>query len=265
MKIFESINDVSSVIDGSVLVIGNFDGVHCGHQALLTKGKEIAQKASLPFIVLTFMPHPAEILRPQYPLKLILPYEDKIKELRKYNIDYLIIQKFDKLFSLIQAETFIEDFLINRLRIKHIIVGQNFKFGSNNGNVELLQNYSRKFNFEFLSMDLLYGVDQQIISSSRIKQKLGAGDVHQVKKMLGRDYIVTAYGVESIDNVYSFFFNQPLALKLGLYEVLLRHPAMDERIKITLFYDGFKGGKSQIMEDIDYSEVEITFKNYIEV
>lgn len=170
------------------LVLGNFDGVHMGHQSLLKKGQ--SWKALKPkersLQVLTFNPHPVALLRPPYvPL---FDLKDRIERLHALGVEKVHVQNFDKAFSEMEAEQFVKVFLKNDMKASHLITGQNFFFGRNRkGNSENLKIFASEVG---LTVDIgeSLEVNSEIISTSKIKEALSLGHVEKAKLMLGRNY-----------------------------------------------------------------------------
>ena len=128
MKIYRSIEDYNEV-KRSVVTIGTFDGIHLGHQEILSRLIKSSKNKDLNSVVLTFFPHPRIILNKYNEVKMIDTLDEKIIHLNEIGIDSLIIHPFDKNFSLLSANQFIKDFLVDKLKIKHIIIGYDHRFG----------------------------------------------------------------------------------------------------------------------------------------
>ena len=128
MKIFRSIEDYN-LNQRTILTIGTFDGVHEGHKKILNKLISSSKKKNLSSVVLTFFPHPRIILNKYNEVKMIDTLDEKIKAFEKLGIENLIIHPFDKSFSLLSADQFIKDYLIEKLKINHIIIGYDHRFG----------------------------------------------------------------------------------------------------------------------------------------
>lgn len=172
----------------SVLTVGNFDGVHLGHQSLLKELVACAQSLKAPSVVCTFRPHPKKILQPQTPVHRLFDYRDQAEMMEKLNIDYLIEEKFSKDFSLMSAEQFIENYLEPIYKPVHLVIGYDFNFGrSRTGNAELLLEYASKKKIK-LTVVPPFEIDGQIVSSTVIRKFLEHGDLEKVKKFLGRSY-----------------------------------------------------------------------------
>jgi len=184
----------------NLITIGNFDGVHLGHQALLKaiadKKKSILQNSStiepaLQCIALTFHPHPIEILRPETTITRLSSISDKTTLLKQYGIDKVVMIPFNKNLSKVSARDFFEQYI----RLPHdpifLCVGANFCFGNNReGNVEKLKEWCDHANIDFLAMNPI-SKNSEIISSSRIRKTITQGDLASATELLGRNHFVS--------------------------------------------------------------------------
>jgi|Deesub1362A_J573_1020465.scaffolds.fasta_scaffold00622_10 riboflavin kinase/FMN adenylyltransferase len=169
----------------SVLTIGVFDGVHLGHQKLLDFAREIASKNELPLLVLTFEPHPEEVL---FEKKKFLLTEIKEKERRiiRRNVDGLLIINFDSQVSRYSPHKFVQELL--SLSPKFMVVGESFRFGKGRkGDVRFLKEEGKKQGFEVFSLPLVK-VDGEIVSSSRIRELIWEGKIELANKLLGESF-----------------------------------------------------------------------------
>lgn len=177
-KILESNNYVA---------LGSFDGLHKGHLSLINKAVEIAEKKSGKSMVFTFKNHPRCFMDKGFCSKLIMENEKKIEILEDENVDILCFKDFDTEFMKLTPKEFIQ-LLIDKYNVKGIIVGFNYKFGYKNlGNVKLLEELKKIFNYELYVIDkCLY--DGDVISSTRIRNLILEGDVSEAAEMLSRPY-----------------------------------------------------------------------------
>lgn len=172
----------------TVVVIGNFDGVHLGHQALLNVASQKSEAFGAPVCVYTFNPHPTVELRPQANLKLLMTYEEKRQQLAKLGVPFCVEEKFNADFAATSAADFLEKILVGRLNAKAVVVGSDFSFGSmRRGNLELLNQYCQERGVE-LNVVPPFLVNGAPVSSSRIRDSLQAGDLMQSQKLLGRPF-----------------------------------------------------------------------------
>jgi riboflavin kinase/FMN adenylyltransferase len=191
MKIFRHIEDQGLSISQTVATMGNFDGIHLGHQALLHNTVEESARLGCPSTVLTFEPHPLKVLAPERAPLLILSYDDKMALFQSLGVDIVIAQRFDREFASIAADEFIYRFLVNRLKIKKIWVGRDLRFGRDRkGGTDTLLRLAPGAGFEVGVLDpiLLDGIR---ISSSRVRQLVEEGRVDEVRPMLGRYHFVS--------------------------------------------------------------------------
>ncbi len=186
MEIFRHIEDRNISLPKPVLTLGNFDGIHLGHQALLQRVVQDAKARDGRSVVLTFEPHPLTILAPQRAPRLILTHKDKMVLLQSYGVDAVIIQPFNSAFANVEAEAFIRGYLVERLKVHKMWVGKDLRFGKGRkGRVEDLIRWGAEGGFEvgIVGPVHLGGVR---ISSSRIRDLIKRGDVHEVQGFLGR-------------------------------------------------------------------------------
>ena len=227
MKIYQSIDDFSCTSD-TVVTIGTFDGVHQGHKSIIKRVIEITKNESKESVLLTFSPHPRNVLFPEGDnLTLLNTDQEKIKQLEELGIDHLIIQDFTKDFSRIKPVNFIRDILINKLRMKYMIVGYDHHFGRNReGSFEELNKLSLLYSFS------LERVKAQVknnitISSTKIRNMLLNGDIKKANMFLGQDYSISGKVVhgEKIGRTIGFptanilFAKNKLIPKCGVYVV----------------------------------------------
>ncbi len=191
MELVENIDKIVKPYKNAVITIGNFDGVHIGHQALFHEVIEKADTIGGTSIVMTFDPHPVRVLKQNGHLPLITLNEQKIELIENSGIDVLICMHFNKAFAAISAKDFVEDLLLKCIGMKAIVVGKDYTFGRNReGNLDLLQTYADNFGFEVIVADWVQaskGLPDRI-SSTRTRELVMAGEVAGAKKLLGRYY-----------------------------------------------------------------------------
>lgn len=163
----------------SALAIGNFDGLHRGHQRVIFELKKIAKKENLQAVVLTFSPHP-------FSSQLLISEEGKEELFKKWNIEMYTLNP-ESIFHL-SAEEFVKDILVKKINAKYVVVGKNFRFGhQKKGDVSVLKRLGRKYNFQVKAVPLLKNKDK-VISSGSIRKLLKKGKMEEVKNLLGRPY-----------------------------------------------------------------------------
>ena len=187
MKIVKNINDISST--PKAITIGNFDGVHKGHQELLNQTRKIARENNLESLIFTFDKFPREIFNPK-DFQRLYNNENKENIFKSYGIDTLLSIDFNEIMN-VNAESFCEDILIDQLNLKFLVIGDNFRFGKNrSGDINLLKNYQDDRSFELIIPDsVLY--KNESISSSRIRNFLQEGDLNAANECLGKEYMIS--------------------------------------------------------------------------
>jgi riboflavin kinase/FMN adenylyltransferase len=196
MLVFDHIDDAAPSVMASVITIGNFDGVHLGHQALISRLLEDARRCQLTSVVLTFDPHPLKVLAPKRAPRLILTPGDKLEIFRDLGVDVLINQRFDASFASLDAKTFVEQFVVQHLKARKIWVGRDLRFGQGrNGSVQRLLEWSTELNFEVGIVEPIV-VEGIRVSSSQIRKLIHEGRVEDARKLLGRYHIVSGTVVE---------------------------------------------------------------------
>ena len=178
-------------IKPSVVTIGTFDGVHIGHQKIIKRIVEIAKKKDLQALVLTFFPHPRMVVQNDSTIKLINTIDEKAKQLESMGVNHLVIKKFTKSFSRLSALEYVRDVLVNKLKVKHIIVGYDHHFGRNRtANIEDLKEYGDFYGFKVTEI-MPQEVDDVAVSSTKIRNALFKGDVKTANKFLGYNFSLT--------------------------------------------------------------------------
>ena len=199
MELIRGIHNIRAHHRGCVLTIGNFDGVHRGHQALLTQLKREGQRFGLPVMVMIFEPQPLEFFLPtQLPTQLpsqapwrLTRLRDKVKYLAQAGIDYLLCVNFGHDFAAMSAEAFINELLVKKLAIKRLAVGDDFRFGASRlGDFQLLQRAGIDAGFSVIDTDSL--CDGKLrISSTAIRRALAEGSLAQAEVLLGHRYSIS--------------------------------------------------------------------------
>jgi len=191
MQIIRHIDDPALAFEGASVTLGNFDGIHVGHQALIKSAVDDAQRLGIRSAVLTFEPHPLRVLAPERAPKMLLAHKDKMQLLQALGVDCVVIQQFDLRFAAIGAEEFVRKYLVERLRAKTIWVGKDLRFGRGRaGDIDKLRVLGRELGFD-VGMVMPVMVSGQRVSSSAIRALIGAGEVAAVQPMLARYYFVS--------------------------------------------------------------------------
>jgi riboflavin kinase / FMN adenylyltransferase len=191
MEIFRHIEEPKLSASRTVVTLGNFDGVHLGHQALIRHTVEEGKRLGVPSVVLTFEPHPLRLLAPARAPKLILLHKDKMRLFQSFGVDIVVIQNFDESFAALEAPDFVRSFLVERLRSKKLWVGRDLRFGKGRkGTVENLVQWGTRYDFEVGTVEPIV-VDQERVSSSRIRQLVEEGRVEEATPLMGRYHFVS--------------------------------------------------------------------------
>lgn len=191
MKLIDSIADIKEPFANAVITIGNFDGVHIGHQSLFHTVMEKADAIGGTSVAMTFNPHPIRVLKPNGHPPLITLHEQKVELIAKTGIDVLICARFDKSFAALSADAFVNDLLLETIGVKVIVVGQDYTYGRNReGDVAALQKMAATGGFEVMVTDWIQAQNghRERISSTNIRKVVHAGDMQTAKRMLGRYY-----------------------------------------------------------------------------
>lgn len=189
MKIIEGLERIEK-LNKAVATIGNFDGVHIGHQKIIQEVKQKAMELEGTSVLITFDPHPLSVLRPEKIRGLITPLPVKKKILEEMGIDILVLLRFEENFRNLEPEEFIRDVLVERIGISGLILGWDFRFGKNaKGDVNLIEELSKKYGFLFKRIDPIM-LDGQKVGSNRIRKLIMEGDVRRAKDFLGRPFAI---------------------------------------------------------------------------
>ena len=181
---------LNKIVRNSVIAIGNFDGVHKGHQSIFKLGKKIANRNKQKFGVVTFAPLPYEFFQKNKKIIRITLDNLKVDLIKKNNLDFVFVCKFNKKFSMISAENFITEIVIKKLNPTHIIVGKNFRFGNKRkGNIALLRKFGKIHNFKVSDLRLAKE-NKTKISSTRIRLAIEKGNMDLAGRLLGRNWSI---------------------------------------------------------------------------
>lgn len=253
-----------------VVTIGNFDGVHIGHQKIFKKVVEKARKINGTPIAITFDPHPVRVLAPERGLKILTTFEDKANLISSEGIKVLICIGFSKEFAKTDPDDFVRDILVNKLGVKWVIVGHNYAFGKGKkGTTALLRRRGKKYGFD-VSVVRYAKVYDDIVSSSRVRSLLLRGRVCEASRMLGRAYHIGGMVIKGAGRGASLLHTptanittpNELVPKEGVYAVKVsignRQEAIGKRKECEI-YDGVANiGKNPTFGDVPMSyEVHI--------
>lgn len=189
----DGLDAVTPELTGGVVAIGNFDGVHRGHQTVLDRAVAIATADDIPALAMTFEPHPRSVFRPDVPLFRLTPPDAKARVMEALGLNGILVLPFDRTFAAVSAEEFVTDILIDRLAAAHVVIGYNFHFGKGRaGSPSFLQDAGDRLGFGVTVVDAATDEGGAGISSSRIRDLLGAGEIAEAAALLGYRWFVEA-------------------------------------------------------------------------
>ncbi|OCG57683.1 riboflavin biosynthesis protein RibF [Gilliamella sp. Nev6-6] len=190
MKIIRGITNLKNQFSQCVLTLGNFDGVHLGHQQLINHIIKQGKKRNLPTVVMLFEPQPLEFFTQNNAPSRLTSFQEKVIFIEKFGVDYILAIPFTKKFAHMSANHFIQDWLINELQAKYIAIGDDFRFGfDRKGDINLLQQYAHTNDFIVESMPTFVWNNFRI-SSTAVRQALLNNDFKLAHCLLGRDYTI---------------------------------------------------------------------------
>ena len=187
MRLFRHISSVPTDARGAVVAIGNFDGLHRGHQAVIAAARAQADADGRALALLTFHPHPRRFFRPDDEPFRLTPFRAKVRAIADLGVDTLFVGRFDAKMAAIAADAFVETILYRGIGAAHVVVGHDFAFGNKRaGNPELLQKMGAELGFGVTIVEPAKGADGQVYSSSVIRQYLRDGQPQRAAELLGR-------------------------------------------------------------------------------
>ncbi|MGB0770717.1 MAG: bifunctional riboflavin kinase/FAD synthetase [Flavobacteriaceae bacterium] len=276
-------------IKDSVVTIGTFDGVHIGHQKIISRLVDIAKTNDLQALVLTFFPHPRMVVQKDSDIKLINTIDEKAAQLQELGVDHLVVKEFTKSFSRLTALEYVRDVLVNKLKVKHIIVGYDHHFGRNRtATIDDLIEFGKFYDFEVTQIDA-QEIGDVAVSSTKIRTALHEGKMKIANQFLGYDFMLTGIVVKGkglgsnlnfpTANIY-IEESYKLIPKEGVYLVqsnlnghqtygmmnIGKNPTVSQdnktHIEVHFFdFDGDLYGKTLKIELLDHLRSEIKFPN----
>lgn len=193
MEIIRGLHNLSQQQTGCVATIGNFDGVHSGHQHIFAQLSKKARASQLPSLVITFEPQPREFFAPENAPARLTRFRDKAEVIADCGIDKLLVIHFNSAFCQLSADDFVQRILVDKLGIKYLQVGDDFQFGkARGGNFQTLLESGKKFDFEVENTPT-FSIGDKRVSSTRIRHSLETGDMEQAQILLKRPYWMSGH------------------------------------------------------------------------
>jgi len=191
MKFIRGIHNLNEQHRGCVLTIGNFDGVHRGHQALISRLCEEGRRLNLPVVVMVFEPQPLELFAGDSAPARLTRLRDKLRYMAEAGVDNVLCVRFDRRFAALSAQRFISDLLVEKLNVKYLAVGDDFRFGAGRqGDFPLLQKAGAEYGFEVVSTETFCDGGKRI-SSTAVRQALAADDLVLAQSLLGHPFTIS--------------------------------------------------------------------------
>ncbi|GAB4222070.1 MAG: bifunctional riboflavin kinase/FAD synthetase [Francisella sp.] len=288
IKIITQINKIKDNLPKAI-AIGSFDGVHLGHQKVIKKLITIAKENKLSPYILFFEPLPKEFfLKDKAPLR-IYDFRNKVININKFGVNNIICQKFNTTFANISAHEFVEEIIVKKLNTKHLIIGDDFKFGKNRkGDYKLLQEYSKIHSFSIDKVSTL-SINNNRISSSEIRNAIANHDINKANQLLGNSYKINSRVIHGQKNGRKIGFhtaNQKLPKNSALKGVFLTRVFIDNSTFYGVSNAGTRptiDGKNNLLEThifnfnqdiygkhitieiLDFIRKEIKFKSFAEL
>jgi len=277
MKIYNNAN-LNQKHHKGVIAIGNFDGLHLGHQKVISEAKKKAKKNKSPFGIMTFEPVPVMFFNSKIKNHRINSLEQKKSQLKKLKVDFLIVIKFNKSFSSLTAEQFIEKIIKNKTKCNFLYVSKNFKFGyKRQGTIQTLKKYEKLYNFKCL-ITKPYIRNKIIISSTLIRKKITSGKIKQVNSLLNREWKIKGKVINGKKRGRKIGFptcninlHDYIIPRLGVYAVKVKGPNFNKKGIANIGYRPTFNGQNLLLEtnifginkDLYNKVITISFKKFI--
>jgi len=254
MKIYNNLK-INHKHKNSVVAIGNFDGLHMGHKKVLTQAKEKAKKNKLQFGLITFEPMPVMFFNSKIKNHRINSLKQKKDQLKKLGLNFIVILKFDKLFSSLSAEEFIKKIIFSKIKSKYLYVSKNFKFGKKRkGNIDTLKKFQDIFGFKTIITNPLKSL-KITISSSLIRKSISLGKIKEANKLLNRKWCIVGKVIKGEKRGRKIGFptcNVELGNytipKLGVYSVTVETNSFKKRGIANIGYRPTFNGQNLLLE-----------------
>ena len=277
MKIYNNAN-LNKKHHKGVIAIGNFDGLHLGHQKVINDAKKKAKKNKLPFGIMTFEPVPVMFFNSKIKNHRINSLEQKKSQLKKLKVDFLIIIKFNKIFSSLTAEQFIKKIIKNKTKCNFLYVSKNFKFGyKRKGNIQTLKKYEKLYNFK-CSITKPYKKNKIIISSTLIRKKIISGKIQQANSLLNREWKIKGKVIRGKKRGRKIGFptcninlQDYIIPRIGVYAVKVKGSNFNKKGIANIGYRPTFNGQNLLLEtnifginkNLYNKEISISFKKFI--
>ena len=187
MRIFRHYTELPADVRGGVVALGNFDGVHLGHQAVISKAKALARALGVPCGVMSFEPHPRSVFKPDRQPFRLTPFRIKARLIEELGLDFLVMQHFDLAFAAHTAEDFVDQALVSGLGVRHVVVGYDYEFGKGrSGDGKMLQAMAAQRGFGVTLVDPVSTLGGEVYSSTAIRHALVEGHPEEAARILGR-------------------------------------------------------------------------------
>ena len=251
-------------IKSSVITIGTFDGVHVGHQQIIHRLVDTARKNDLQALVLTFFPHPRMVIQNDANIKLINTIDEKAKQLEQLGVDHLVVKEFTKSFSRLTALEYVRDILVNKLKVKHIIVGYDHHFGRNRtANINELKEFGSFYDFEVTEIEP-QEVDDVAVSSTKIRSAILKGNIPTANKFLGYNFMLTGTVIKGKGLGKTLDFPTANIQIEAAYKLIPKHGVyvVKSQIKGVEVFGMMNIGKNPTVSEGNQTKIEVHFFDF---
>ena len=251
-------------INSSVITIGTFDGVHVGHQQIIHRLVDTARKNDLQALVLTFFPHPRMVIQNDANIKLINTIDEKAKQLEQLGVDHLVVKEFTKSFSRLTALEYVRDILVNKLKVKHIIVGYDHHFGRNRtANINELKEFGSFYDFEVTEIEP-QEVDDVAVSSTKIRSAILKGNIPTANKFLGYNFMLTGTVIKGKGLGKTLDFPTANIQIEAAYKLIPKHGVyvVKSQIKGVEVFGMMNIGKNPTVSEGNQTKIEVHFFDF---
>ena len=251
-------------IKSSVITIGTFDGVHVGHQQIIHRLVDTARKNDLQALVLTFFPHPRMVIQNDANIKLINTIDEKAKQLEQLGVDHLVVKEFTKSFSRLTALEYVRDILVNKLKVKHIIVGYDHHFGRNRtANINELKEFGAFYDFEVTEIEP-QEVDDVAVSSTKIRSAILEGKIPTANKFLGYNFMLNGTVIKGKGLGKTLDFPTANIQIEAAYKLIPKHGVyvVKSQIKGVEVFGMMNIGKNPTVSEGNQTKIEVHFFDF---